>query len=109
MTTASIEAPRTKKGNRSKGGGAKPKDPWGSPAVYFIALVIIGLSLAPVAYIVLGGFRDNSQLTVDPAGFPNPWRWSTYGNILQSSTFWREFLNSVVAAGAPRCWWCRWA
>jgi len=97
MTTASIEAPR---GRRSRNGSPrKPKDPWGSPAVYFIALVIIGLSLAPVAYIVLGGFRDNSQLTVNPAGLPNPWRWSTYTHILQTSTFWREFTNSVLAAG----------
>ena len=53
MTTASLEAPRAKKHRPTKG-GAKPKDPWGSPAVYFIALVVIALTVAPVAYIVLG-------------------------------------------------------
>jgi len=96
MTTATVEAPR---GSRRGKAPSKPKDPWGSPAVYFIALVIVALTLAPVAYIVLGGFRDNSQLTVDPAGLPSPWRWSTYGHILQTSTFWQEFGNSVFAAG----------
>jgi raffinose/stachyose/melibiose transport system permease protein len=97
MTAASIEAPRARKSRRP---GGKQKDPWGSPAVYFVALIVIALTLAPVAYIVLGGFRDNSQLTVDPAGFPNPWRLSNYGNILKSSTFWQEFANSVIAAAA---------
>jgi len=98
MTTATIDAPR---GRRSGNGSPrKPKDPWGSPAVYFIALVVIALTVAPVAYIVLGGFRDNSQITVSPANFPSPWRWSTYGHILQTSTFWREFVNSVIAAAA---------
>ncbi|MCA1981960.1 carbohydrate ABC transporter permease [Nocardioides nematodiphilus] len=97
MTTASLEAPRAKK-NRSAQGGSKPKDPWGSPAVYFIALVVVALTVAPVAYIVLGGFRDNSQITVDPAGFPSPWRPETYAHILQSSSFWHQFLNSTIAA-----------
>src|SRR3954468_9697359 len=97
MTTATLEAPRAKKSTRP---GGKPKDPWGSPAVYFIALIVVALSIAPVAYIVLGGFRDNSQLTVDPAGFPDPWRLSNYTNILKSSSFWREFGNSVVVAAA---------
>ncbi len=47
--------------------------PWGSPAVYFVALIVIALMLVPIAYIIIGGFRTNSQITVDPAGFPNPW------------------------------------
>lgn len=99
MTTASLETPRARKRRPTKAGGTR-KDPWGSPAVYFIALVVVALTLAPVAYIVLGGFRDNSQLTVDPAGFPSPWRPETYTNILKTSTFWHQFVNSVIAASA---------
>ena len=41
---------------------------WGSPAVYFVALLLIGAMLAPVVYIILGGFRTNAQITTDPAG-----------------------------------------
>jgi len=96
MTTATIEAPGSSAG--AAGPRGRKKDPWGSPAVYFVALVVIALTLAPVAYIVIGGLRDNSQLTVDPAGLPNPWRFSNYSHILQTSTFWREFVNSAVVA-----------
>ena len=37
--------------------GARPRLAWGSPSVYFVALVLIGVMLAPVVYIILGGFR----------------------------------------------------
>lgn len=71
---------------------------WGSPAVYFVALLLIGVCLAPVAYIVLGGFRTNSQITVNPAGLPSPWVFHNYLDVLDSSVFWQEVGNSVVAA-----------
>jgi raffinose/stachyose/melibiose transport system permease protein len=74
--------------------------PWGNPVIYLVALVLIGLMLGPVLYIIIGGFRDNSQITVDPAGLPHPWRLGNYTDILQSDTFWRQITNSaVVAAG----------
>ncbi|UDY24950.1 carbohydrate ABC transporter permease [Nocardioides sp. Kera G14] len=73
---------------------------WGSPTTYFVALVVVALTLAPVVYIVLGGFRDNSQITVRPAGLPSPWRLSNYGDVLSSSTFWTEFVNSTIVAAA---------
>jgi raffinose/stachyose/melibiose transport system permease protein len=72
--------------------------PWGSPVIYFVALVVIALMLAPIAYIVLGGFRTNSQITVDPAGFPNPWNVGNYLDVLGGSTFWQEVLNSTIVA-----------
>jgi raffinose/stachyose/melibiose transport system permease protein len=71
---------------------------WGNPGVYFIALLLIGVSLGPVVYIVLGGFRTNSQITVSPAGLPNPWVFSNYSTILKSGIFWGEFKNSVIVA-----------
>jgi raffinose/stachyose/melibiose transport system permease protein len=77
--------------------GDKPTK-WGHPALYFIALLLIGVSLGPVVYIVLGGFRTNSQITVSPAGLPHPWVFSNYTGILKSSIFWGEFKNSVIVA-----------
>jgi raffinose/stachyose/melibiose transport system permease protein len=71
---------------------------WGHPGIYFIALLLIGISLGPVVYIVLGGFRTNSQITVSPAGLPHPWVFSNYLGILKSSVFWGEFKNSVIVA-----------
>jgi raffinose/stachyose/melibiose transport system permease protein len=74
------------------------KLPWGSPAVYFVALLLVGLMLIPVLYIVLGGFRTNSQITTDPSGLPSPWNVQNYLDVLSGGTFWREVGNSTVAA-----------
>ena len=38
--------------------------------------------LAPVAYIILGGFRSNSEITVDPSGLPTVWNWQNYVEVL---------------------------
>ncbi len=71
---------------------------WGSPATYFVAFIVIALMLAPIAYIILGGFRTNAQITADPAGLPNPWNISNYIAVFTGSTFWTEVLNSTIAA-----------
>jgi raffinose/stachyose/melibiose transport system permease protein len=73
---------------------------WGSPVAYFVALVVIALMLAPVAYIIIGGFRTNAELTSDPAGLPAIWNVANYVDVLTGGIFWREVLNSVVAAVA---------
>ena len=70
---------------------------WSHPVTYFIALVFIAVSLAPVLYIVFGGFRTNSQITVDPAGLPSPWNVGNYVNVLTSDVFWQEVGNSAIA------------
>jgi raffinose/stachyose/melibiose transport system permease protein len=80
--------------------GAAPKLPWGSPAVYFVAILVITLMLVPIAYIILGGFRTNSQITLNPAGFPDPWNVENYLTVLGGDVFWRQVGNSVISAGA---------
>jgi len=70
----------------------------GSPLVYAIALVVAVVTLAPVVYAVLGGFRTNAQLAADPVSLPDPWVLSNYTNVLTSSSFWRFALNSTVVA-----------
>ena len=70
--------------------------PWGSPAVYFIALVVIALMLGPVLYIIIGGFRTNSEITVDPSGLPASWNPQNYVDVLTSGLFWNEVLNSTL-------------
>ncbi len=65
--------------------------------IYFVALLLIGLMLAPVAYIILGGFRTNSEITVDPSGFPVSWQWTNFTDVLGSGTFWRMAGNSAIA------------
>ncbi|MEU4163540.1 carbohydrate ABC transporter permease [Actinoplanes sp. NPDC026670] len=70
----------------------------GNPVVYVAALALIGLMLGPVLYIIVGGFRTNSQITTDPAGLPDPWVPGNYTDVLASATFWRQVGNSTIAA-----------
>ncbi len=93
-TTRAIVAAPTP-GRRRRSG---ERLPWGSPLVYFVALVVIALMLAPVLYIIIGGFRSNAQITVDPAGWPDPWNVENYLTVLTGSQFWRQVLNSTIAA-----------
>jgi len=74
--TTQLTAPATQESvpSRSRPGKARRKPSkdsrWGNPIVYVAALVLIGLMLGPVLYIIIGGFRTNSQITTDPAGLP---------------------------------------
>lgn len=80
---------------------AKPsRQKWGNPVTYFIALLFIAVCLVPVFYIVLGGFRSNSQITSSPAGLPSPWRFDNYLDVLTSSTFWLQIGNSAIVGFA---------
>jgi raffinose/stachyose/melibiose transport system permease protein len=71
---------------------------WGSPVTYLIATVLISVCAAPVLYIIIGGFRSNSQITVNPSGWPEPWVLTNYTTVLTSSLFWQQFGNSMISA-----------
>jgi raffinose/stachyose/melibiose transport system permease protein len=75
----------------------RPKG-WSSPITYAIALAVAAVSIGPVLYVILGGFRDTAQLNADPAGLPDPWVWGTYGRVLTQGNFWTQALNSTVIA-----------
>lgn len=70
----------------------------GNPLVYVLALVVVAITLGPVIYGALGGFRTNAQLADDPGGLPHPWVFDNYRDVLtgQVSDFWRYALNSTV-------------
>lgn len=78
----------------------RPPIRWGTSMAYVAAAFVIALMLAPVAYIILGGFRTNSQITADPAGFPAPWEIGNYLAVLTGGIFWQEVFNSTIAAVA---------
>jgi raffinose/stachyose/melibiose transport system permease protein len=66
--------------------------------VYAAALLVVALTLGPVLYAVLGGFRTNAQLADSPAGLPHPWVLDNYRSVLTSSSFWTYALNSTIIA-----------
>lgn len=74
-----------------------PKVAWGSPMTYVIAFLFVGVCIGPVLFIIVGGFRTNAQITVDPSGLPNPWVIENYVSVLVSEVFWRQVANSAVA------------
>jgi raffinose/stachyose/melibiose transport system permease protein len=71
---------------------------WGSPGVYLLAVVLITICITPVLYIVIGGFRTNSQITADPSAWPSPWVIANYTDVLASEAFWTAMRNSVISA-----------
>jgi len=65
---------------------------------YTLLLLVAALVIVPVAYAVIGGFKDSAQLAHDPVGLPNPWVVSNYTDALTSPTFWRQLVNSTLVA-----------
>ncbi len=70
----------------------------GGPLVYLVALMVVAITLGPVLYGALGGFRSNEQLARDPAGLPSPWLLKNYSGVVTNPDFWRYALNSTVIA-----------
>jgi raffinose/stachyose/melibiose transport system permease protein len=68
------------------------------PARYLVILVVLALTLVPMLYLIVGGFRSTPQLNTTPNALPSPWVWSNYGSILTSSIFWDSVANSAVVA-----------
>jgi raffinose/stachyose/melibiose transport system permease protein len=73
---------------------------WSQPLVYGIALAVAALTLVPLVYLLVGGFRTNGQIAADPAGIPDPWIFTNYAEVLGSVDFWRQVGNSIVIAVA---------
>jgi len=71
---------------------------WGSPWVYLLAIILITICITPVLYIIIGGFRTNSQITNDPSGWPSPWKLTNYTEVLGSAEFWTAMGNSAISA-----------
>lgn len=73
---------------------------WAQPWVYLVALVTVLISVAPVAYIWINGFRSTPDLNANPAGWPDPWILDNYIRVLGSSRFWGSvFSSSVIGIG----------
>jgi raffinose/stachyose/melibiose transport system permease protein len=70
----------------------------GTPFAYLAGIVVIGITVVPLLFVVLGGFRTNAQLNYDPAGLPHPWVVANYVAVVTSSAFWTFLYNSLVIA-----------
>ncbi|MCU1404880.1 MAG: thiamine transporter ATP-binding protein [Glaciihabitans sp.] len=103
MSTTTTAAPLgTTTGRAPLQGSAPTKAPrrWGNPLAYAAAVLVIIAMLAPVIFIIIGGFRSNAELTADPAGLPQTWNVGNYLDVLTGGIFWQEVANSTIAAGS---------
>ncbi|MBE1487827.1 raffinose/stachyose/melibiose transport system permease protein [Plantactinospora soyae] len=71
---------------------------WGSPLTYALALAIAAVSISPVVYVIVGGFRTTPSIVANPAGLPDPWVFDNYARVLTQSDFWAQAFNSAVIA-----------
>ena len=73
---------------------------WRQPIVYVVAATVIAISVIPVLYIWISGFRTSADLNANPSGWPNPWYFGNFANVLTSERFWGSlFSSSFVAVG----------
>jgi raffinose/stachyose/melibiose transport system permease protein len=70
----------------------------GNSFAYFAALVLVAVTVVPVLFVFIGGFRTSAQINDSPTGLPHPWIWKNYRAIVTSSTFWRYLGNSALIA-----------
>ena len=68
------------------------------PATYLVAIVAIGITVVPLLFVVVDGFRTNGDINNSPAGWPHPWVGSNYTSILTSASFWEFIGNSALIA-----------
>jgi len=73
---------------------------WGQPFVYLLALVVVAITIVPVLYVVMNGFRTTAQINRDPGGFPDPWVFEKYLGVFANQNFWVQVANSSVVAVA---------
>ncbi len=71
---------------------------WTQPWIYLVAALVVVVSVGPVAYIWIGGFRTTADINADPAGWPNPWSVESYLTVLTSTRFWGSVFSSTVVA-----------
>ena len=77
----------------------RPGAEWGSPGRPTSSpCVVIALASGRCSTSSSAGSATNSQITVDPAGLPEPVALQQLLDVLTGSTFWQEIGNSVIVA-----------
>ncbi len=65
---------------------------------YLMALVLIGVTVVPLLFVYVDGFKSNAQINASATGLPHPWVWHNYSRVLGSSAFWQPLANSAIVA-----------
>lgn len=68
------------------------------PATYLVTIVITGITVVPLLFVVMSGFRTNADINNAPVGLPHPWVGGNYGSVLSTPAFWQFLGNSFLVA-----------
>ncbi|HUN32496.1 MAG TPA: carbohydrate ABC transporter permease [Trebonia sp.] len=68
------------------------------PVTYLVAIVACGVTVVPLLFVVVDGFRTNGDINAAPAGWPHPWVAGNYTSILKAAPFWQFLGNSFLIA-----------
>jgi raffinose/stachyose/melibiose transport system permease protein len=97
--SAAVTTSSARTAGARRGRPAAPVRTWLTrPAMWLVILAVVAITLVPMLYVIIGGFRTTAQLNNDPAGLPHPWVWSNYVSVLTSATFWDAVKSSAVIA-----------
>jgi multiple sugar transport system permease protein len=90
----------TRTGTLSKGIPAqKRRLDIGQVLSHLALMLLVIIDIIPLIWVVLASFKTLPDLSTNP-GWPNPWTFSNYNEIILRANFVGAFLNSVWVAGA---------
>ena len=69
-----------------------------TPVTYLAALFLIGVTVLPLLFVFVDGFKTNAQINSSATGLPHPWDTHNYAQMLTSAAFWQPLTNSAVIA-----------
>lgn len=69
-----------------------------TPVTYLAALLLIGVTVVPLLFVFVDGFKTNAQINTSATGLPHPWDTHNYTQMLTSAAFWQPLGNSAVIA-----------
>jgi len=80
--------------------GRKPTggSPLATALAYLAGVIIVLITVVPLLFIFIGGFRTTPQINSDPTGLPHPWVWTNYRIMITSRAFWHFLMNSAMIA-----------
>lgn len=80
-------------------GGAKSRGRWTiMPATYLVSIVIFGITVVPLLFVVVDGFRTNADINNSAVGVPHPATLQNYASVVEGAAFWQFIGNSALIA-----------
>ncbi|MGH3422165.1 MAG: carbohydrate ABC transporter permease, partial [Streptosporangiaceae bacterium] len=59
---------------------------------------LVGVTVVPLLFVFVDGFKTNAQINTSATGLPRPWDTHNYAQMLTSAAFWQPLENSAVIA-----------